>query len=186
MGDVGGRGDVGDAPGRVGGSLDPDELGGARPDGGGNGVGAVGIDEVDFQTPVRRKIGQPVAQRPVHDLGHDHMVAGRQRQEAGGRRAHARGKDQRLGPAFERRESGLGLVERRIIGAGVDPARAVAVVLVPEISARHVDRWHHRFGHRIDPPHRLGGEGSGSKFLVCHRHTGTLRMAYEWLTWGSI
>ena len=51
MGDVGGRGDVGDAPGRIGRRLDPDQLGRAGPDGGGDGVGAVGVDEIDLRGP---------------------------------------------------------------------------------------------------------------------------------------
>ena len=77
MGDLGRRGDVGDAPGRVGRRLDPDQLGGARPHRGGDGVGPVGVDEIDLQAPVRGKSRQPVAQGPVHNLRappHDHRA----------------------------------------------------------------------------------------------------------------
>ena len=55
MGDLGGRGDVGDAPRRIGRRLDPHQLGRAGPDGGGDGVGAVGVDEVDLEAPLRAR-----------------------------------------------------------------------------------------------------------------------------------
>ncbi len=47
------RGDVGDRPGRIGRRLEPDQLGRARPHGGGDGVGLVGVDELDLEAPLR-------------------------------------------------------------------------------------------------------------------------------------
>ena len=169
MGDLGGRGDVGDAPCWIGRGLDPHQLGGAGPDRGREGVGPIGVDEIDFQTPLRCKSCKPVAQRPVHHLGSYHMIAGRQCKEAGSGGAHARRKYQRLRAAFEGGQRGLGLVERRIVGARIDAAGAIAVVLVTLICARHMDRRHDGLRHRIDPAHRLSGERCGGEVLFGHQ-----------------
>ena len=110
----------------------------------------LGVDST-VGTPVLCEARQPVAQRPVHHLGRHDVITRRQRQEAGRRRTHARGEDQRLGATFEGGQGRLGLVECRIVRARIDPAGAVAVVLVALIGAGHMDRRHHGFRHRVDP-----------------------------------
>ena len=81
--DLGGAGDIGDRPGRVGRRLEPDQLGGAGLHRGGDGIELVGIDELDLEAPLRGKACQPVAQRPVHDLRCNDMIARGEGEEAG-------------------------------------------------------------------------------------------------------
>ena len=78
-----GRGrDVGDRPGRVGRRLDPDELGRAGTDRGRERAAARSSRRARPSRPQgRAKVEEPVAQAPVHDLGRQHVVAGRQRLE---------------------------------------------------------------------------------------------------------
>ena len=84
-----------------------------------------------------------------------------------------------FGAAFERGQRRLGLVEGRIVGARIDAAGAIAVVLVALIGARHMDRRHDGLRHRIDPAHGLGGERCGGDVLFCHHCTSE---AYDRLT----
>src|SRR6185369_15454166 len=97
------------------------------------------------------------------------MVAGLQREENRRRRGHAGAEQQRSGPAFERAQQRFGLVEARVVGANVAPARAVLVVLVADVRARKVQRRHDCFRGRIDPAERLRSERLGRElFLLAH------------------
>ena len=50
------------------------------------------------------------------------MVAGGERLKDGGRGGHSGCEQQRRVPAFERRQHGFGLIERRVVVARVDAA----------------------------------------------------------------
>src|SRR5476649_620864 len=116
------------------------------------------------------------------------MIARREGQEARRGGTHARREDQRFRAALEGRQRCFGLIEGRIVGARVDAAGAVAIVLVAQVGARHMDRRHHGLGEGIDPTHGLGGERSGGNSLLCHAiivpYTKLTyeRVAYELLT----
>ncbi len=75
VGDLGGGGDVGDRPCRIGRALDPDELGPAGLDRGGERVRRARIDKIDGYSAFSRAALQPVAQAPIHDLRRNHMIA---------------------------------------------------------------------------------------------------------------
>ena len=171
MRDLRGGGDVGDAPQRVGGRLHPDQLGLAGLDGSLHGGRVRHVDEFDPQAPVRGEVHQPVAQRPVHHLRRQHMVARRQRLEHRRGRGHAAGEQRGLGALLQRAISCFGLVEGRVVGARIDAARAVLVVRVAQVGGRDVDRRRDRTRRLVDPAQRLGGEGFGFERLVSHRRT---------------
>ena len=95
--DVGGGGDVGDRPQRIGRRLDPHQPGVARPRARAHCVRIAPCRRTSTRRP--HCVAKPASQlrkRPVHDLRHEHMVARRQRLEHGGRRGHARREHQRL------------------------------------------------------------------------------------------
>ena len=64
-------------------------------------------------------------------------------------------------PCLERGDHRLGLVERRVVGAGVDAAGAVLVVGVAQVGRRDVDRRRDRASGVVDPAEGLCGEAFG-------------------------
>ena len=158
MRDLGRRGDVGDRPERIGGRFDPDELRGARPHRRPHRVEIGGVHEVHAEAPVRGIGHEPVAQRPVHDLGRHHVVARRERKEQSGRSRHAGAEDHRRLRALERRDQRFGFAHRAVVGPAVDVAAAVLIVRVADISGRDVDRRHNGARRIVDAAERLRGQ----------------------------
>ena len=87
---------------------------------------------------------------------------GRERLEHGGGRGHARREQRRLRALLEPRDHRFGLVERRVVGARIDAARAVLVVGVAQVGRRDVERRRDRARRLVDPAQRLGGNALGS------------------------
>ena len=158
--DLGDRRDVGDAPQRIRGRLDPDQF-------------RVGlqrradrrevrhVDEVDAIAEQRRLVHQPVAQAPVADLRREHVAARRQREHHAGRGRHAGAEQQRLVRAFERGDHGFGLAHGRVVGTAVDVAGAVLVVGIADVGGRDVHRQRDRLGRGLDRAQRLRRDGAG-------------------------
>jgi len=161
VGDLGRGRDVRHGPQRVGRGLDPHQLGDPRAHRGLDG-GRVGhVDQLDVQAPARGEVHQPVAQRPVHDLGREHVVPRRQGLKHRRGRGHAGGEQRRLRAFFELRHHGLGLVEGGVVGTGVDAARAVLVVGVTQVGRGDVDGRRDGAGLFIHPAQGLGGDAFG-------------------------
>ena len=148
-GDVGHRGDVGDAQQRVGGRLAPDHpgLGAQRRPQRGH-VGEVDRGVLDAPRP-EHLVDQP--ERAAVRVVRDHDVVARRQQHAqqdvGG--AHPRPERDGVPPAFQRGEA---LLQRGAGGVGatrVLVARPGAAHAVLRVRGRRVDREDHRAGGRV-------------------------------------
>ena len=130
-------GDVGDVPGRIRRRLDPDQprLAGTQPPPR-RAAGSVMSTSSTCEPQCVAKLMQPVAQRPVHDLRREHVIARRQRLEHGRRRGHARGEPARPAPPSRRASSASAWPKRRVVGARIDAAGAVLVVGVAHVGRR--------------------------------------------------
>ena len=152
--DLGDGRDVGDAPQRIGGRLDPDEFR-VGLDRGAHRVEVRHVDEIDAIAEQRRLVHQPVAQAPVADLRREHVRARRQRKHHAGRRRHAGAEQQRLVRAFERGDHGLGLAHGRVVGPAVAVAGAILVVGIADEGGRDMHRQRDRPGRGVDCAERL-------------------------------
>ena len=160
--------DIGDGPQRIGGRFDPHQPGRAGADGAANFVGRAHVEQLDLESPMRGESRQPVAQRPVHHPGCEHVVAWRQRLEHCRCRGHAGREQQRGTPAFERRQDRLGLIERRALIARIDASGAVLVVGVADEGRRRVNRRRDRARLVVHPAERLRGDAGGFESSRVH------------------
>lgn len=89
------------------------------------------------------------------------MISWRQRLEHCGRRSHTGCEQQGGVSAFERGQHCLGLIERRIVIARVDAARAVLIVGVPQERRGGVNGRRDRARLLVHPSEPLGGNAGG-------------------------
>ena len=97
------------------------------------------------------------------------MVARRERLEDRCGSRHSGRKKRRVGAVFELGDDRLRLVEGRIVGAGVDPPRAVLVVLIAQKGGRNMDRRGGRSRPLVDPAQGLRGDALGLAYAAVHR-----------------
>src|SRR5262245_37250548 len=62
---------------------------------------------------------------------------------------------------FERRNDGLGLTNRGIVGTAIGIAGAVLVVWIANKCGRHMQRWHNRPRDGLDGTECLRSQGAG-------------------------
>ncbi len=101
VGNLGGGGNVGDRPSRIGRALDPNQLGPAGLHRCRERVGRAGVDKIDDHAPIRCVTPQPVPQPPIHDLRRDGVIAGLERQKYRRRCRHSRCKGEAGRPALQ-------------------------------------------------------------------------------------
>ncbi len=176
MRDLGGGGDVGHLPQRIGRRLDPDELGPARFD-----RGRIASSEVastkSVRRPSSRRIPQPIPQPQYITFGAttwDRRAAGLEHR---GSRRHAGREQQGRGPAFERGQQRLRLVVGRIVGATIAAPAAVLVVGIALKGGREMNRQHNGPGRGIGPTERFCSDRGGSKGFAGHSSPRFLRRA---------
>ena len=85
-------------------------------------------------------------------------------------------KVRQAGTALERREQRLGMVEGGVVGAGVGAPGAILVVGIADEGRGGVERRDHRPGGRVDPAHRLRGQGR--RLCVGLAHAGEIAAAW--------
>ncbi len=157
MGDFGQGPDIGNAPGRVGRRLSPDQLRSAGLECRCHVLRPAHIDEVDVEPAGPAEIHQPLLETPISLLWGDDVIARRQRLEGSGCRRHAAGEQHRGGAPLERGQQGLGLVEGRRPRANVgSPARQALIGFAFE-GGRELDGRRQTARGGLDPAKRLGG-----------------------------
>ncbi len=158
-------GDVGDGPQRIGGRLDPDELGAAGAHRTSDCRGIVRVDERRLDAEAGRLILQPLAQAPVHDFGRNHVRGPIEREHGCRRPCHARGEHQAGRATFEVRQDFLDLAHGGVVGTAVGVAAAVLIVGVAQISGCQMDRRDDRACRLVDGAARLRGNCFGRHVL---------------------
>ena len=95
----------------------------------------------DTHTPLLAEVLHPIAQRPVHNMGDDDVIARRQcRLENSGGRRHARTKQHGLFPFFQTAERALRRQHRRVISTRIALALGVREVNVAQVGCCRVNR----------------------------------------------
>ncbi len=165
-GQLGDGGDVGDAPYRIGGGFQPDQLGLAGLQRGLHRRDTLGLHQLDLEAPAGGGVAQPAAQGPIHHLRRDDMIAWGECQEHRRGRGHAGREEQRfLAPLESRQQIGRHLVSG-VVGARIDPAMAILIIGIAQIRGRGMDRRHDHAVDRICTEQALCRQGFRRPFLA--------------------
>jgi hypothetical protein len=161
-GQLGERRDVAHLPRRVRRRFQPQQPGAAGAECRADRVDVRRIDRLYAEAPARGRFQQPVAQAPVQHPRHEDVVARVQGLEDRRGRGHARGEEERLGPALQRGQHRLGRRVGRVLVAGVAEAAAVGVVGVADEGGAGLDRVDDPARRLVDAATGLGQQGVGT------------------------